>query len=146
MYLKEDISTAFCLALVVLPLSLGIAIASSAPPMAGVIAAAVGGLVTTFFRGSHLAINGPSAGLIAVVFSGVNLLGEGDIALGFGYVLAATVIAGILQMILGLLRLGEMGDMVPAASIHGMLAAVGIIIFSSQIHVALGVDVQATSA
>lgn len=146
MNLKEDISTAFCLALVVLPLSLGIAIASGVPPMAGVIAAVVGGLVTTFLRGSHLAINGPSAGLIAVVFAGVHVLGEGDAALGFSYVLAATIIAGILQMLLGVLRLGELGDMVPAASIHGMLAAVGIIIFSTQIHVALGVDVQSDTA
>lgn len=145
-HFKDDMSAALGLALVVLPLSLGISIASSAPPMAGVISAIVGGLVATFFRGSHITVNGPSAGLIAVMLSGILALGNGDLTIGFGCLLAATVIAGILQMLMGLLRLGEIGDMVPAASIHGMLAAVGIIIFSTQIHITLGVQVPSNSA
>ncbi len=145
-HFREDLSTAFGLSLIVLPLSLGISIASGAPPMAGVISAVVGGVVATFFRGSHITINGPSAGLIAVVLSGITTLGEGDPELGFRCVLAATVIAGVLQMIMGLLKLGEMGDMVPVASIHGMLAAVGIIIISTQIHVTFGVDVHEETA
>jgi len=128
-HFKEDIGAAFGIALVVLPLALGIA-----------IAAIVGGIVTTFFRDSNVTINGPSAGLIVVMLSGIVTLNDGDTALAFQYVLAATVIAGILQMLLGMLRLGEIGDMIPAASIHGMLAAVGIMILSTQIYVALGIS------
>jgi len=142
-HFKEDISAAFGLALVVLPLSMGIAIASGVPPMAGVLSAIVGGLVATFFRSSSVTINGPSAGLIAVLLSGTVILGEGNMALGFQCLLAASVVAGILQMLMGLLKLGEMGDSIPVASIHGMLAAVGVIIFSTQIHVVLGVESNA---
>jgi len=145
-HFKEDLTAAFGLALVVLPIALGIAIASGVPPMAGVIAAVVGGVVTTFFRGSHVTINGPSAGLIAVMLAGGVALSGDDPLTGFRSLLAATFIAGIFQMILGLLRLGEIGDITPAAAINGMLGAVGLIILGSQFHVALGVSVEGGTA
>jgi len=106
---KDDLSAAVSVALVALPLALGISLASGAPPMSGVLAAIIGGVVTTFFRSSYVAINGPAAGLIVVVFTGVQALGD-QYSSGFQYALAAIVVAGIIQMLLGLLKMGKLGD------------------------------------
>ena len=103
---KDDLSAALSVSLVALPLALGIALASGAPPMSGLIAAFIGGVVTTFFRGSYVAINGPAAGLIVVVFTGIQTLVD-ETGSGFQYVLAATVVAGSIQVLLGLLRMGK---------------------------------------
>lgn len=73
---RNDLSAAISVSLVALPLALGIAIASGAPPMSGILAAIIGGVVTTFIRGSHVAINGPAAGLIVVVLSGVESMAD----------------------------------------------------------------------
>lgn len=134
---RNDLIASFSVALVALPLALGIAIASGVPPMSGVIAAIIGGLVTTFVRGSYIAINGPAAGLIVVVLSAMESLKD------FRYVLAAIVCSGALQVIFGLLKLGKLGDVFPSSVIHGMLAAIGVIIFGKQIHVAMGTHPEA---
>lgn len=141
-YMRDDLTAGLGLALVVLPLALGIGVASGVPASAGVIAAVVGGVVATFFRGSHLTINGPSAGLIAVMLIGGIALGDGDALVGFYYLLAATVVAGIIQMLLGLLRFGEIIDITPSAAISGMLAAVGLTIVGTQFHTILGVSLE----
>ncbi|MGL1884934.1 MAG: SulP family inorganic anion transporter [Reichenbachiella sp.] len=130
---RNDLIAALSVALVALPLALGIAVASDVPPMAGILSAIIGGVVTTFFRGSHMAINGPAAGLIAVVLGALAVL-DGNI----NYVLAAIVISGGLQVVLGLLKLGRYAKMFPSSVLHGVLAAIGIIIFTKQIHFALG--------
>ena len=134
---KDDLPASLSVALVALPLALGISIASGAPPMSGILAAIIGGIVTTFFRSSYVAINGPAAGLIVVVFTGVQALGD-DQNSGFQYALAAIVVAGCIQMLLGLLKMGKLGDFFPISVINGMLATIGIIIFVKQFHVALG--------
>ncbi|WP_372370238.1 SulP family inorganic anion transporter [Candidatus Uabimicrobium sp. HlEnr_7] len=136
---RNDLIASIGVVLVALPLGLGIALASNVPPMAGVTAAIIGGIVTTFIRSSHLAINGPTAGLIVVVISAMEVLGD------FRYVLAAIVCAGVLQMLFGLLRLGKFGDFFPSSVIHGLLAAIGIIIFAKQAHVALGTTAESHS-
>ncbi len=130
---RNDIIASMSVALVALPLALGIAVASGVAPMAGIISAIIGGVVTTFFRGSNLAINGPAAGLIAVILGGLSAL-DGNI----NHVLAAIVCAGGLQVIMGFLKLGRYAKMFPSSVLHGVLAAIGIIIFSKQIHYALG--------
>ena len=135
---RNDLSAAISVSLVALPLALGIAIASGAPPMSGILAAIIGGVVTTFFRGSHVAINGPAAGLIVVVLSGVESMADEN-GSGFPYVLAAIVVAGVIQAILGLLKMGKLGDMFPSSVVNGMLATIGITIFVKQFNVALGV-------
>ena len=136
---KDDLLAALSVSLVALPLALGIAIASEVPPMSGILAAIIGGVVTTAIRGSHVAINGPAAGLIVVVLAGVQSLSDEN-GSGFPYVLAAIMIAGIIQAILGLLKMGKLGDLFPASVVNGMLATIGITIFVKQIHVALGVN------
>lgn len=137
---KDDLVAAFSMALVAIPLSLGIAIASGVPPMAGIISVIIGGLIATFIRGSRLAINGPAASLIIVAISGIQLLGAGDASLGFRYFLAASVCAGVLLVILGLLKAGKYGDIFPSTVIYGILGAVGLMILGSQIHVAFGLQ------
>ena len=93
---RSDLLAAVSVSLVALPLALGIAVASGVSPMAGILSAIIGGVVTTFFRGGHLAINGPAAGLIAVILGGLVAL-EGNI----NYVLAAIVVSGGIQAVLG---------------------------------------------
>lgn len=130
---RNDLIASLSVALVALPLALGIAVASGVAPMAGVLSAIIGGVVTTFFRGSHMAINGPAAGLIAVILGGLAVL-EGNI----NYVMAAIVVSGALQVALGFLKVGRYAKMFPSSVLHGILAAIGIIIFAKQIHFALG--------
>lgn len=130
---RGDLSAAISVSLVALPLALGIAVASGVSPMAGVLSAIIGGVVTTFFRGGHLAINGPAAGLIAVILGGLVAL-DGNI----NYVLAAIVISGGIQVVLGFLKMGRFAKLLPSSVLHGILAAIGVIIFAKQAHYALG--------
>lgn len=142
---RSDFLAAISVSLVALPLGLGIAVASGAEPIAGVISAIVGGIVVTLFRGSHLAINGPAAGLIAVILSAIVTLDDGSDQV-FNYVLAATCVAGGLQVIMGFLKLGKIAEIIPSSVIQGVMVAIGIIIFASQIHVALGTHTEATNS
>lgn len=137
---RNDLSAAMSVSLVALPLALGIAVASGVSPMAGILSAIIGGVVTTFFRGGHLAINGPAAGLIAVILGGLVAL-EGNI----NYVLAAIVISGAIQVILGALKLGRYAKLLPSSVLHGMLAAIGVIIIAKQAHYALGTTSNANT-
>lgn len=140
---RSDFLAAISVALVALPLGLGVAAASGAPPIAGLISAIIGGIIATPFRGSHLAINGPAAGLIAVILSAIYSLDDGS-GQTLHYVLAAICVAGLLQMALGMLRLGRIADIIPSSVIQGVMVAIGIIIFSTQIHVAMGTQPTST--
>jgi MFS superfamily sulfate permease-like transporter len=123
--------------LIALPLSLGIALAAGAPAMSGILSAIVGGVVTTLYRGGHISVNGPAKGVIAVILLGIALMDDGS-GQAFNYVLAAIVVSGAIQVVLGLLKLGRLADIFHSSVIHGLLAAIGIIIFAKQIHVAMG--------
>jgi MFS superfamily sulfate permease-like transporter len=143
-YWKEDILSGFMVSLIALPLCLGIALASGVPPMAGLIAAIVGGLFMSRITGSHITISGPAAGLIVVTLGAVESMGGGDSLVGYKYALAAIVVAGIIQLIFGMLKVGKLGDFFPSAAVHGMLAAIGVIIIVKQSFVALGTKAEAT--
>jgi len=134
---QSDLIAAVSVALIALPLSLGIALAAGAPAMSGIISAIVGGVVTTLYRGGHISVNGPAKGVIAVILLGIGLMDDGT-GQAFNYVLAAIVVSGAIQVVLGLLKLGRLADIFQSSVIHGLLAAIGIIIFAKQIHVALG--------
>jgi MFS superfamily sulfate permease-like transporter len=139
---KEDLLSGFMVSLIALPLCLGIALASGVPPMAGLLAAIVGGIFISRVTGSHVTISGPAAGLIVVTLGAVETLGQGDALAGYKYALAAIVVAGVIQFIFGLLKVGKLGDFFPSAAVHGMLAAIGVIIIVKQLFVALGTSAE----
>ena len=137
--LRNEITSGLLVSLIALPLCLGIAMASGFPAFGGLITAIVGGLIVAPLCGSQLSIKGPAAGLIAIAIASVETLGQGDDFAGYRYTLAVLAVAAFLQIIFALCKFGRLGDFFPASVVHGMLAAIGIIIFSKQIHPLLGV-------
>jgi MFS superfamily sulfate permease-like transporter len=116
--------------LVALPLCMGVAIASGVSPMAGLITGIAGGLVVGLIAGSPLQVSGPAAGLTVLVWQLVQQ--QGMAMLG-----VIVLLAGLMQLAAGLLKLGQWFRAVSPAVIHGMLAGIGVLIFASQFHVML---------
>jgi len=135
---RSDVVSGFLVFLLALPLSLGIAKASEFPPAMGVLTAMIGGMFVSLCAGSRLTIKGPAAGLITICAGAVVEFGGG--AQGWHLALGAIVVASMLQMLFGFLRFGSLSDFFPHSVVHGMLAAIGLIIFAKQIHVLLGID------
>lgn len=133
-----DAVSGFIVFLLALPLSLGIAKASDFPPLMGLISAIIGGLIVSFFAGSRLTIKGPAAGLIVILVGAVADFGGGE--QGWHLALGAIFAAAILQILFGVFKLGKLVDIFPLSAVHGMLAAIGIIIILKQIPVLLDVD------
>lgn len=137
---KTDAISGFIVFLLALPLSLGIAKASEFPPVMGLLTAIIGGIVVSLMMGSRLTIKGPAAGLIVIVAGSVAEFGQGDNVLGWKLALGAMVVAGVVQILFGVFKLGKLADFFPLSAIHGMLAAIGIIIIAKQIPVLLNDD------
>jgi MFS superfamily sulfate permease-like transporter len=119
---------------VALPLCLGIALASGAPLYAGLLSGIIGGIVVGLLSGSQLAVSGPAAGLTTLVAASIISLGD------YSVFLLAVMIAGLFQVMLGILKWGAIANYFPSSVIKGMLAAIGIILISKQIPLALGYD------
>jgi MFS superfamily sulfate permease-like transporter len=135
---SSDAISGFIVFLLALPLSLGIAKASDFPPLMGLITAIIGGMLVSFFAGSKLTIKGPAAGLIVILVGAVADFGGGE--QGWHYTLGAIVVAGVIQILFGLLKMGNFVDFFPLSAVHGMLAAIGIIIIAKQIPVLLDIN------
>ncbi len=142
---KADLISGFLVFLIALPLCLGIAMASGFPPIGGIFTAIIGGLIVGPFMGSRMSIKGPAAGLIAIAVAAVADLGQGDAMAGYKLALAVVVAAGVVQVAFALMRLGRFVDFFPTAAVHGMLAAIGIIIIAKQFPVMLGVKPEASN-
>jgi MFS superfamily sulfate permease-like transporter len=139
---RIDAISGFLVFLLALPLSLGIAKASGFPAAMGVLTAMIGGMFVSIFAGSALTIKGPAAGLITICAGAVTELGALNIEGYTGVQLACGVIVvmSLIQILFGFLKFGSLSDFFPPSAVHGMLAAIGLIIFSKQIHVLLGID------
>ncbi len=136
--LPKNLFSGFVVSLIALPLGLGLALASDAPPISGIIAAIVGGTVVSLIGGSNVTITGPGNGLVIVLLGAITTLGNGDLYQGYLFTLAAIVISGILMLLLGFLKMGRLADFFPASAIEGMLAAIGLGILAKQFHIMIG--------
>jgi MFS superfamily sulfate permease-like transporter len=132
--LKHDLPAGLSVFLVALPLCLGIALASGAPLYAGLISGMVGGIVVSLISRSPLSVSGPAAGLTTVVAAGIISFGD------YRIFLLSVILAGVFQVLLGVFKLGSIANYFPSAVIRGMLAAIGIMLISKQIPLALGFD------
>jgi MFS superfamily sulfate permease-like transporter len=132
--LRNDIPASIVVFFVAVPLCLGIALASGAPLFAGIIAGIAGGIVVGMASGSAVGVSGPAAGLAVIVLSSIESLG------GWQIFLVAVVLAGIIQIILGYLKLGTIAYYFPSSVIKGMLTGIGLLIILKQIPHALGYD------
>ena len=132
--LKKDLPAGLVVFLVALPLCLGIALASGAPLFSGILSGIIGGIVIGALSGSQLSVAGPAAGLTVIVLNAITNLGS------FEAFLLSVVIAGALQIILGLVKAGTIANYFPSSVIEGMLAAIGIILIMKQFPHAVGFD------
>jgi MFS superfamily sulfate permease-like transporter len=133
-HIGPNLSASIVVLLVALPLCLGIALASGAPLFSGIIAGVVGGIVVGLLSGSQLSVTGPAAGLTAIVAVAILKLQV------YEAFLLAVVLAGIMQVALGYLKAGVIGDYIPNAVIKGMLAAIGLILIMKQFPHLVGYD------
>lgn len=130
----RDLTAGLVVFLVALPLCLGVALASNAPLISGLVAGVVGGIVIGVLSGSHTSISGPSPGSVAVVVAQLAVLGS------FESFLLAVIVAGVIQIVLGIARAGVISEFVPSGVIKGLLAAIGIILILKQIPHLFGLD------
>ena len=133
--IKTDALSGLVVFLVALPLCLGIAVASGAPPFAGIITGIIGGIVVGFLSNSNVSVSGPAAGLIAIVLLAINNL-------GYEAFLLAILIAGVFQLILGYAKAGTLSNYIPSGVIEGMLTGIGIIIIKKELPHAIGYDIE----
>jgi len=128
--LPKNIFSGFVVSLIALPLGLGLAMASDAPAISGIISAVIGGILVSILGGSNVTISGPGNGLVGVLLVVITTLGIND-------AYAAIICSGGLLILLGFLRLGKLADFFPSSAIQGMLAAIGLIILGKQFHIML---------
>lgn len=141
---RYDLLAGMQVALVSLPLSLGIAIASGAPPVTGLISAIIAGLIFPFLGGAYVTISGPAAGLAPALLAGMLMLGGGDLAEGYPLLLVAICITGLLQILLAFFKTGRYAIFLPVTVVEAMLAAIGLIIIIKQIPPLMGAILPAS--
>jgi len=134
LWLRHDLPAGIAVFLIAIPLCLGIALACGAPLYSGILGGIIGGIVVSLISKAPLAVSGPAAGLTSVVSAAIISFGD------YRSFLLCVVVGGLFQLVLGILKLGVIAYYFPSAVIKGMLAAIGIILITKQIPIALGYD------
>ncbi len=140
---RHDVVAGLLVSLVSLPLSIGIAVASGAPPITGLISAIIAGLLMPFLGGSYVTISGPAAGLAPILLAAMVTLGHGSREHGYHFLLAVICFAGVIQIVLSLLKAARFSSLFPAAVVEGMLVAIGMLIIAKQLGAFMGFQVHA---
>src|SRR5437763_3330437 len=140
---RHDLIAGMVVSLVSLPFSLGIAVASGAPPICGLISAIIAGLLLPFLGGSFVTVSGPAAGLAPALFASMMLLGRGDLAIGYPLLLGAICLTGLVQVVLAKFKLARFSAGFPAAVVEGMLASIGLLIIAKQLPLIMGTKFEA---
>ncbi len=135
---QYDLMAGLQVAMMGIPLSLGIAIASGAPPVCGIISAIIAGFVFPFLGGAYITISGPAAGLAPALLAGTLALGHGDLEAGYPLLLVAIAIVGVVQVILSVFNAGRFALFFPISVVEGMLMAIGMLIIVKQVPAFLG--------
>src|SRR5580765_3889213 len=135
---RYDLMAGLQVAMMGIPLSLGIAVASGAPPVCGLISAIIAGFAFPFLGGGYITISGPAAGLAPALLVGTLALGHGDLVAGYPLLLVAICIVGIVQVILSIFNAGRFALFFPISVVEGMLMAIGMLIIIKQIPAFLG--------
>ncbi|MEV0634174.1 SulP family inorganic anion transporter [Streptomyces sp. NPDC050619] len=136
-HLRQDFAASLVVFLVALPLCVGVAVASGVPAELGLVTGIVGGLVTGFMRGSSLQVSGPAAGLTVLVFEAVQEYGLPVL----GVVVLAT---GVLQILMGALKLGRYFRAISVSVVEGMLAGIGLVLIAGQLYSVMDTEAPAS--
>lgn len=128
---RQDVPAALVVALVSVPLALGIAISSKAPPICGLTSEIIAGLVFPFLGGAYVTVCGPAAGLAPILATQITTLGHGDINAGYHLELCVIALVGVVELILTALKAAKFSQLFPMSAIHGMLAAIGLMLLSN---------------
>src|SRR5438477_3299322 len=142
-HFRHDILAGLVVSLISLPFSLGIAVASGAPPITGIISAIIAGFILPFLGGSYVTVSGPAAGLAPILLASMMVLGHGDTAKGYPLLLVAIFFAGCVQLVLARFKFARLCAMFPAAVVEGMLCSIGLLIIVKQFPALMGVKFHA---
>src|SRR3954465_11131089 len=135
---RHDIVAGLMVSLISLPFSLGIAVASGAPPVSGLISAIIAGLVLPFLGGSYVTISGPAAGLAPALLAAMTILGKGDLKIGYPLLLVAICLTGLVQVVLARFKAARFSALFPSSVVEGMLASIGLLIVAKQLPLLIG--------
>ncbi|MDG3008260.1 SulP family inorganic anion transporter [Paludisphaera mucosa] len=140
---RHDLMAGLLVSLTSLPFSLGIAIASGSPPIAGLMSAIIAGLIFPFLGGAYVTISGPAAGLAPALFAAMLALGHGNREIGYPLLLAVICVVGAIQVVLSLLGAARLSAVFPVAVVEGMLASIGLLIIAKELPHFLGQEFRA---
>src|SRR3954454_8253902 len=135
---RHDLLAGLVVSMISVPFSLGIAVASGAPPICGLISAIIAGLVLPFLGGSYVTVSGPAAGLAPALLAAMTLLGRGDLAIGYPLLLVAICLTGLVQVVLARFKAARFSALFPSSVVEGMLASIGILIIAKQLPLLVG--------